>query len=396
MRFAPGFLALALLLAACPGKKSCKLHSDCSETERCVSGECVVLCRTNRDCNGAGRCVFGDCIIGGTGGGIASGGGGGSSGGGAGGGGGSLDAGWDAGALDAGFDAGVDAGFDAGLEDAGSDAGFDAGLPDAGFDAGVMDAGSGAGLYGDGCSRGGDCASGLCIGNSVTGLQMCTIVCGSEAACDQGHACLPVQGPSGVLHICVPSDSGQACPTGQGSACVAGICLLHPSNTTQSVCATPCETTHACPIGFSCSVVQVGASMQKVCSPITSGCSPQGNSNQCISRWCSTQAQNPASGICTGNCSSQADCPPGWACGLDDNGAGVVDRCQPVGQSCTVVSGTNDCFSKTCATGTPSGDYCTAFCMDSSFNQQPARCPPGWSCLDEGTAGAPLWVCERP
>ena len=87
----------------------------------------------------------------------------------------------------------------------------------------------------------------------------------------------------------------------------------------------------------------------------------------------------------------------GWACGLDDNGAGVADRCQPVGMPCTVnVGGFNNCYSKTCAQGTPQGDYCVAFCMDGLGNRQPARCPPTWSCIDEGTTGNPLWVCEQP
>ncbi|MDP1822480.1 MAG: hypothetical protein Q8L48_04540 [Archangium sp.] len=310
-----------------------------------------------------------------------------------------MDSGTDAG-RDAGFDAGLpDAGFDAGLPDAGFDAGAeeDAGLPDAGFDAGIEDAGSPVGQYGDGCNTGRDCASNLCIGTPA-GLKMCTIQCASESACTQGHACLPVQDTSGTINICVPSDSGRSCPSGSPAPCIAGICLLHPGSVSLSVCTTPCESTHSCPIGFSCSLVQVGANMQKVCSPVASMCNVQGNTTQCISRWCSTQPQVPTSGICTGSCSAATDCPPGWACGLDDNGgAGVVDRCQPIGMTCNVnTGGFNNCYSKTCATGTPQGDYCTAFCMDGLGNQQAARCPPGWVCLDEGTAGNPLWVCEQP
>jgi hypothetical protein len=390
VRFAPGLVALALLLTACPEKKACKIHSDCPETERCVRSECTVICRVDRDCDsmGGGRCVFGDCVVGGTG-------GGGVTGGGAGGGGGEMiDAGTDAGLPDAGA---TDAGFDAGLPDAGlPDAGFDAGLPDAGVDAGIDDAGSPVGQYGDGCNTGRDCASNLCIG-TPSGLRMCTLQCTSEGACNQGHACLPVQDTSGIINICVPSDSGRSCPTGSPAPCEAGICLVHPGSVSLSVCTTPCETTHSCPNGFSCSLVQVGANMQKVCSPVASSCNAQGNTTQCISRWCSTQPQVPTQGICTGNCSAATDCPGGWACGLDDNGGGVVDRCQPIGMTCNVNGGGfNNCFSKTCATGTPQGDYCTAFCMDGLGNQQPARCPPGWVCLNEGMAGNPLWVCEQP
>ena len=397
MRFVLALLFSAFLLAGCT--KKCKLHSDCGAAERCVANECTVLCRTDRDCEGFGACVSGECTgISGFGGGFQPGGGGGGSGGGSGGGGGTTDGGDDAG-LDAGqTDAGVDAGVDAGLADAGVDAGVDAGLDagvDAGFDAGVEDAGSGMGVYGDGCNRGGDCASGLCVGNATNGLKMCTITCGSEAACDETHACLPVQGPQGgTINICIPSDSGRSCPNGLGSSCIAGLCLLHPTNTALSVCATPCETTQSCPAGFSCSVVQVGAQMQKVCSPVGSACNAQGTSNQCISRFCSTLPSAPSTGICTGNCSSALDCPPGWACGLDDD---LSSRCHPVGMSCTVsTQGNNNCFSKACAQGTPQGDYCVGFCMDASGNQQPGRCPSGWTCEDaSGGMGAPLWVCVQ-
>jgi hypothetical protein len=404
VRFVSALSLFAVLLAACADKKACKIHSDCSETERCVNFECTVLCRTDRDCEGLGNCIAGECSIFGTGGGFASGGG---SGGGAGGGGGATDAGPDAG-VDAGTpDAGIiDAGIiDAGIIDAGIiDAGImdpgviDAGRPDAGgFDAGVVDAGiedagNGMGQYGDACNRGGDCASTLCIGNAQTGLKMCTIACGSEAACDETHACLPVQSGSGVINICIPSDSGQSCSNGLGSGCIAGICLLHPTTTALSVCATPCETTRSCPSGFSCSVVQVGSGMQKVCSPVATSCS---NANQCISRWCSTLGTAPSMGICTGNCSTASDCPAGWACGLADDGVTSFNRCQPIGMSCAVSGGNNDCYSQVCATGTPQGDYCVAFCMDANGNPQPSRCPATYTCVDEGTAGSPAWVCEK-
>ena len=415
VRFAFALLISGLLLAGC--SKKCKLHSDCSASERCVANECTVLCRTDRDCDGFGSCISGECTgIAGFGGGIQpGGGGGGSSGGGAGGGGGTSDGGTDGG-TDAGTDAGTGGGTGGGGGamgggsgggamgggsggggatgggTGGGSVGGGAGGGGAEMDGGI-DAGNGMGVYGDACLRGSDCATGLCVGNAATGLKMCTITCGSEAACDETHACLPVQGPSGTINICIPSDSGQACPNGMGSSCIAGLCLLHPGNTSLSVCATPCETTHSCPANFSCSLVQVGSQMQKVCSPNGGQCSVQGTSNQCITRFCSTKASAPSVGICTGNCATSADCPTGWACGLDDD---LSSRCQPVGNPCTVnTQGNNDCFSKTCAQGTPQGDYCTALCMDLNLNPQQQRCPTGWTCVNAGTTMDPLWACEQ-
>lgn len=396
------FIAAVLVLVGCTSKKACHLNSDCSEVERCVSGECTVLCRTDRDCMSFETCAVGECKLVGTGSGAGGAGGGSVSTGG--GGGGTVDAGADAG-TDAGVDAGVpvvDAGVDAGIDDAGTGGGggggggATGGGGGGGGGGGPVDAGNGQGVYGDACVGAGDCMSGLCIGNAVNGLRMCTIQCANENACDPTHACLPVQSGSGTINICVPSDSGQSCPSGQGTTCIAGICLVHPGSVSLSVCATPCQSARACPNGFSCSLVQLGGSMQKVCSPVATACNSQGVSNQCISRWCSNSALTPNAGICTSNCSTAADCPAGWACGFDDAASGVADRCQPIGNACTVDgAGNNNCYSKTCAQGTPQGDYCTAFCMDVNFNAVPARCPTGYSCINEGGTGSPLWVCEH-
>jgi hypothetical protein len=226
---------------------------------------------------------------------------------------------------------------------------------------------------------------------------MCTKQCANETQCDPAQSCLPVQAPQGgTINICIPSDSGEACPNGQPTTCIAGICLVHPGNVSLSVCATPCQSARACPDGYSCSTVNVGGNMQKVCSPLGGQCNAQGLSNQCISRWCSTSALSPTTGVCLGNCTTAADCPRGFACGWDDANPGVVDRCQPVGLACTVDGmGNNSCVSKTCAQGTPQGDYCVAFCMDTNFNPQPQRCPANWNCINEGTVQSPLWVCEQ-
>jgi hypothetical protein len=225
----------------------------------------------------------------------------------------------------------------------------------------------------------------------VTGTTgVCTIACANETVCLPTWACLNISGTS----VCVPNDSGRACPTGQGRGCFAGLCLQHPTMLSSSVCATPCLSSRACPANFSCSLTQVGASQESVCTPDNTPCT---SSNNCVSRFCGTSKQNPSDGICEGTCSSATDCPAGWGCGLDDDGmGGVVSVCQPVGTSCNANGGVNNCYSQTCALSTPDAGYCTVLCMTGTGVEEPARCPAGYTCVDESAGGPPLFACETP
>lgn len=262
-----------------------------------------------------------------------------------------------------------------------------------------MDAGNGMGQRGDPCTRASDCMSNLCIGNPMTGNGACTESCVTETTCQPREACLQIPNPmGGTTGVCVPTDSGAPCPTGQPTGCVAGICMVHPGNASLSVCTTPCLSSRACPMGFSCSLTQIGASTQQVCTPNLTVCSAAGPSTQCHSRWCSASAATPSAGRCTGQCSVATDCPDGFACGIEDAPGGMttVDRCYPVGMSCTEnAQMQNDCLSRTCIIGSPSGNYCTTFCFGPGGTAAPARCPLGWTCVNEGNAMQPLWVCER-
>lgn len=412
---------LLLLVSAC-GKKPCKLNSDCSTAERCVASYCEVLCRVDRDCQSTQRCVEGECTFngstgggfvifgGGMGGGAMAGGSaggmaGGSAGGAAGGVAGGV-AGGAAGGVAGGAAGGVAGGLaggaaggsggGAGGGSAGGTAGGNAGGATAG---GAPDAGNRMGQRGDPCTRASDCMSNLCIGNPMTGTGACTESCVTEATCQPREACLQIPNPGGgTTGVCVPTDTGTACPTGQPTNCVAGICIVHPGNTSLSVCTTPCLSSRACPMGFSCSLTQIGASTQQVCTPNGSLCSARGNSTQCHSRWCTTPPSMPSTGICTSQCSVATDCPDGWVCGIDNGpgGMGVVDRCFPAGMSCTEnMAGQNDCISQTCVIGSPTGNYCTSFCMGPGGTAAPSRCPLGWMCVNEGSMTQPLWVCER-
>lgn len=249
------------------------------------------------------------------------------------------------------------------------------------------------GQYGDVCHGASDCASGLCIGLTGGTTGMCTITCTNESACKLHHGCYDV---GGGTKVCVPSDSGQKCPNGTGSNCFAGICLVHPADVTQSECATPCDSVHSCPNGFSCSLTQIGSTVAPVCTRVGTPCTSQGASTECVSRFCITQQTTPTDGVCTGNCATSSDCPSdgGWACGLDDDGMSSVSVCQPIGGTCTDNGTTNDCYSKTCAIASGNTGFCTAFCMNDQLVEEAARCPSNFTCTAEPYMSTTVYVCE--
>ncbi len=385
----------ALVFASCPDKRSCRINSDCSEVERCVANLCVVLCRTDRDCGASEVCDRGECQLGGVGGGFVNLGGG-LTGGGVSGGTAGGSAGGAAGGSSGGTSGGQGGGAHAGGSSGGASGGSSGGVAggDAGGMAGGSAGGSGGGMAlkprGATCMRGSECASNICFGNSRAGLGLCTDTCVTDATCLPAEACLQVpNGMGGMTGVCFESDTGIACPTGQGTNCYAGICLLHPTDVAQSVCVTPCASSRACPTGTTCSLTQIGTSAQKVCTPVGAACSTNGPSTTCVSRWCSANAQQPTMGLCTGQCLLASDCASGQACD------GTIERCVPVGETCTVNgSMLNSCYSQTCLTGGPR-DYCTAFCQSANGTPNPARCPTGWTCVNEGTVSQPAWVCEQ-
>lgn len=380
-------LASALLAVACPSKQTpCRLHSDCPEAERCVGGACTLICRTDRDCEGLGSCIQGQCVL------VVNGGGsGGSSGGVAGGStaGGSTAGGSSAGGSTAGGRAGG-AGTAGGATAGGATAGgataggaTAGGATAGGATAGGATAGGatagGMGnlMFGETCTGGSQCMSMLCVGVGTAGQGICTIACADESVCPAGWGCLMV----GVQKVCMLSDSGRPCSQG----CFSGTCLGGSSG----VCSTPCESTRACPqsADFSCSPVSgIGG---RWCVPAGATCSAPAT---CVSSNCATPAVGPNNGVCTSVCRDARDCPDGWMCdGLDG-------RCLPIGEVCTVnMQAMNDCVSQTCAEPDDGGaSFCTGFCMNAQLQQQPLRCPSGWTCTGV-PAGMETWyVCERP
>lgn len=207
---------------------------------------------------------------------------------------------------------------------------IDAEPPDAGPpDSGTLDAGSTfhEASCRDGCPDG--CAPGLCV--STTSEDFCVDRCDADlSGCLAGFSCVDIGGEGPPLFVCVPP---------------AGTCEPR------------------------------GVGYGTTCSGDTSACPPE-------RELC--QGDRQAVGYCTDLCTSDATCPPGWACGAGDDGERVcipryatgAERCGQEGAATERPCGWDgDC---------PEGLWCVGpapgrigVCSDSAILD--GRCAPGFA-----------------
>ncbi len=233
-------------------------------------------------------------------------------------------------------------------------------------------------VYGQLCTSGGDCLSGLCIpaGNGSNDA-FCTQECDSHA-CPQADDCVNVSGAGSVTKACVPHTGGQG-PLGsackQNPECASGICVEVPGKGT--ICSQRCHVdTQDCPSGYSC----VNSSIGGLCIP-GGGAGPTQKDNgvTCVAH------SACKSGICAlhdtqRKCSAECNpgtCPTGYTCtpvsGLSKSAC--IPKAAPkakLGEPCT---GHADCESSLCAT-TGSGSVCIELCDKANPN-----CPSGYDCV---------------
>ena len=201
-----------------------------------------------------------------------------------------------------------------------------------------------------GCSTGGQCQGGTCLGAIV--------------GCDDLNGCtVDACGPTGCTHLPsagTPCDDGEACTSGD-TCNQTGQCAAGPNTCT-------CSTDADCPSdGDLCNGVyacNAGVCLPKVGSVVT--CDPAGNNP------CQTNTCNPTTGVClfvglpTGaTCDDANACTTGETCqqGACDGKAQVCDDQNP----CTDdgCSPANGCFhlnsQKACDDGNPCsvGDVCS-------------------------------------
>lgn len=171
------------------------------------------------------------------------------------------------------------------------------------------------GGYGETCTRGGDCETGLCLNNKMTGGSTCTQACASTLDCPQPDWC----GEVTSTFVCIANDSGTACAGG----CLSGRSFLTGAD---CFCTTPCPSALWCPPDFAC-VTDV--SDARLCRPIGGACTPSVSGDPaCRGQLCYPVDLQATTGICTTPCEGPTDCPPGWFCYAELVDGQTVQTCQ--------------------------------------------------------------------
>lgn len=124
------------------------------------------------------------------------------------------------------------------------------------------------------CTRGDECASGVCVDTGET--SACTSACESASDCMSGWTCGPAEGAAGDVCVCATIspevcsgadedcdgyvDEGGVCsadagtPCGDGDACASGVCA--PIGGDASACTMACRSDGDCLAGWACGTVE--------------------------------------------------------------------------------------------------------------------------------------------
>lgn len=232
--------------------------------------------------------------------------------------------------------------------------------------------------YGQLCTSGGDCLSGLCIpAGDGSNNAFCTQECDSQA-CPQADDCVNVSGAGSITKACVPHTGGQGklgSPCTQNPECASGVCVEVPG--TGTICSQRCDLqAQDCPQGYSC----VNSSIGGLCIP--GGAPPPAQKND--GDTCSAHAECK-SGICAlhdtqRRCSAQCNpgsCQSGYDC-LPVSGtskSACIPKAAPKAKLGEPCSGHADCESSLCAP-TGAGSVCIELCDKANPN-----CPSGFDCV---------------
>lgn len=357
-RLGPACL-LAALSAACtsptpsPEGVECRLNSDCEPPLQCLGGACLPECREDRDCAEGLECRAARCLTPEPGGTICTG-----------------VADCPGGQTCIG---GICEELTLNTLDAGTAPDPDAGAPGPG-DAGVgPDGGAPANLpYGAVCTRGTECASGLCLGPQGAPAGRCTRPCADNADCTYPDTCTDVPGAGRLCaSTAAGAPPGDPCPGGNAD-CASGLCLQLSAN--NSFCTQACAPLPTCPAGMTCAPVPDGqGGALTLCVPGGAG---QGFGGSCArAADCATNlcvgVPSTGAGVCTSFC-DQIPCPAGYSCtAVADGQGGTAQVCAPggavggaYGDTCT---GAASCASGLCLNDPRlGGAFCTRACASNA------------------------------
>ncbi|MGE0789393.1 MAG: trypsin-like serine protease [Sandaracinaceae bacterium] len=234
---------------------------------------------------------------------------------------------------------------------------------------------AGTALVGEGCAADTDCFSLFCR-NPGDGVQRCLEPCRQDAGeCLGGEVCAALAGGCGsCVEQALFGARGLGEPCEADAECGDGRVCFERAGVRE--CAGACAADGTCPDLFAC---RDGLCVRDRTQGPGGVCL---DSSDCGDAVCASLGERA---WCTVDCTSNDDCPTGFAC----TAAGASSVCAPAtlldGESCTT---SGECASGVCAM-TGAASFCTRACDAEN------ACGPGLICQRTGTA-SPAAVCVPP
>jgi len=183
--------------------------------------------------------------------------------------------------------------------------------------------GGGDSGFGERCSSGPDCASGLCVTDGQTAF--CTELCMDDSGCPGDATCASLPSGGGA---CVPgggvSSGGYGDPCNDESQCESGLCI---SDGTNVYCSDYCTQDGECPTGSACYALEDGSgacvieeSPSSPSTPTQGFDEPCEGDSDCVSDLCVDDGSRT---FCSELCDESTPCPQGATCVEYTSGGGA-------------------------------------------------------------------------
>lgn len=222
------------------------------------------------------------------------------------------------------------------------------------------------GLWGTACTSDATCTPDSLVCRTPSGpagTQVCAKDCTSEATCPAGYSCgLNSSGGYSCFKVQAPADLCAFCT--HENQCTGGKCLL--MNYRSFSCSAPCT-------------VGVGGNYAVGAASCGPGMYCDANLNLCV----------PVGLRCPGQCTTAADCAPGFGC--------VNEMCQATGDLGSRCELTGYCKPCSRCAGSSAEAYCRGCCGSSAAGGACNQCPvAACSQSDICTPAGPDLVCAPP